>query len=329
MARRPFSGAGKLPTREIPMKRSLALIPGLVVLLAGCGGGSGGGNVREESAPAVPVAAAQRFGGLAAPTFSAARVEAADRALLASGDTLVLSDNWYIRLEDGATTSEELTQCTGPTCFYGQQTISLADFTPSPAAGIIPVGQKHGIALAQFAEQGEIAPGQLFDAEGYGGWLNHSAFGFIGAAFEGGELDGIGNVYSFSFGVGSSSPPSIIGATWTGIATGVDIATHTENAGHVIQGQAQIEIVSGFHRDTLAVDVDLTNMVDLDAGTSRPDEWWRGLSLDGNGSFSSGSSSLRGRFYGPNNEEVGGTFDYFEYAGIGGHIVGAFGATRD
>lgn len=118
-------------------------------------------------------------------------------------------------------------------------------------------------------------------------------------------------------------------ATWTGIATGIDISV-SETAGHVIQGQARVEITSfpTVQGPIPALSVSLTNMYDLDAGTSRPSKTWRNVFLDGDGTFSS-TDSLRGRFYGPNHEEVGAVFEYYELAGLGGHIVGAFGAAQE
>ena len=70
-----------------------------------------------------------------------------------------------------------------------------------------------------------------------------------------------------------------------------------------------------------SVDVALTNIQNLN-GRGYADLTWSDVSVQ-HGHFvgGRGSNLLRGNFYGPNHEEVGGTFERNQ-------IVGAFGAYR-
>ena len=85
-------------------------------------------------------------------------------------------------------------------------------------------------------------------------------------------------------------------------------------------------------RSQLDIDVAFTNIRDIDVAFSNDNDdrarlsheniVWENIPVT-SGSFATGSdeSSIEGRFYGPNHEEVGGIFEHNE-------IVGAFGAKR-
>lgn len=89
--------------------------------------------------------------------------------------------------------------------------------------------------------------------------------------------------------------------------------------GNEIRGNADLTI--GDFADP-RIDVAFTNISDVDAGRRRADMTWEGVPVRGGG-FSTGSdgNSVQGQFYGPNHEEVGGTFERDQ-------VMGAFGATR-
>lgn len=331
--------------------RTLTLLAGLALLLTGCGGGGDGDSGIRPSAPEYPVSAAtsRNLGGLAAPTFTAAQLEAADAAILARADTLVLSD-WLYGNPDATTVDDvyvsRTVECIGGTCYFAatadtgiqQLTIhELALEVPSPNERVMPVGQRYGVALAQAVDHGELAPGERCSAASYGGWLNYSAFGLLGSEFIGGELDEWGLLYSYSYGQASGSNPTVGTATWTGIVTGVDVSV-SETTGNIIQGQARISFdLDGHAIPTLGgtsywptVDVAFTQMYDLDAAARKPDIKWNGVRVE-NGSFSTTqilSGSISGRFYGPNHEEVGGVFESRGTPGYSYNIMGAFGASR-
>ena len=96
----------------------------------------------------------------------------------------------------------------------------------------------------------------------------------------------------------------------------------TSVEGNVVHGSAAVSITDFTNA---AMDVSLTGLYDMDAGTGLTDMTWIGLSVS-EGGFSSGAADsdnqILGRFYGSNHEEVSGTFDR-------NSIIGAFGAIRD
>ena len=328
-----------------------ALAAGFAVLLAGCGGGSGGGNVRSDATSELPVftAAAQRLGGLSAPTFTAAQLEAHEKAILARADTFVLSDWLYVNPD--AQTEDDVffpatVRCVEDTCYQaaidGTGNInaltvqSLAAEASQPRSGyqMHPVGQRSGVKLAATTDEGG-----LYSSASYGGWLDYSAFGVNGILFTGGELEEWILLYAYSYGEGASSTNPAAGtATWTGIMTGVDVSV-SETTGNTIQGQARIDFdLEGELLPTLqgdyyyqTVDIAFTQVYDLDAATRRPDMRWNRIRVE-DGSFSTVelvSGRIEGRFYGPNHEEVGGVFESRGSPSYSYNIIGAFGASRE
>ena len=75
-------------------------------------------------------------------------------------------------------------------------------------------------------------------------------------------------------------------------------------------------------RGQAAIDVDFTDVLDLETLEQRRDMAWDNLPVR-NGAFRAGtdSNSIHGRFYGSRHQEVGGVFER-------NRISGSFGATR-
>ena len=158
----------------------------------------------------------------------------------------------------------------------------------------------------------------------YGGWLTHSAFevGVIASpSFASSEVSA---AMTISYGDGTGTNPSEstgMTATWTGVMASVDVSA--ANRENFIHGEAMATV------DFVNSDMDLvfSNLVDLNDADRNSDlndmDWtWENLSLT-NGAFQSGSgmNQVEGQFYGPNHEEVGGTFERNQ-------VLGAFGAAR-
>ncbi len=109
------------------------------------------------------------------------------------------------------------------------------------------------------------------------------------------------------------------GARWDGQVAGID-SGEGDPGGAMILGDAEV-ILTDFTDPQ--VDVIFSGLQDLDTGSARDDMSWLGLQVTGGAFFSQeGSSSISGRFFGPQQQEVGGTFDRNQ-------IVGAFGGSRD
>ena len=98
-------------------------------------------------------------------------------------------------------------------------------------------------------------------------------------------------------------------ATWRGAMIG-------ESGDKFLSGESTL--VYDFSAAT--VDVRMSGIRDWNTPQTYPDMVWNGLGVRG-GTFTD-VRTIRGSFYGPNHEEVGGVFDR-------GSTTGAFGAKRD
>ena len=175
-----------------------------------------------------------------------------------------------------------------------------------------------GVSLAK--ESGRVpVENETVDVLGYGGWLEHSYFAARTHVIKGGGSEGAGTSFSFVLGNATGTNPTSGSGTWEGVMVGVDVS-ETDARGNPIQGDAAITIGDFLNP---MVGVGFSNVFDLEAGTTRPDMTWQDIPLT-DGSFQSGSGSdqIKGQFYGPNHEEVGGIFER-------NLILGAFGAKRE
>ena len=155
----------------------------------------------------------------------------------------------------------------------------------------------------------------------YGGWLDHSVF----FAQHSRQLDSESGMEAYnlslgySLGYASDENPVDVEATWQGVMVGVD-GLRDGTRSLFIQGDATID-VDGTVADMTA-DIAFTNIHDLATSGHRDDMIWNDVPVS-EGSFDSGMAgdSVQGKFYGPEQEEVGGVFERDAY-------VGAFGASR-
>lgn len=105
--------------------------------------------------------------------------------------------------------------------------------------------------------------------------------------------------------------------TWTGGAMGVDYSDLAED--RVLVGNSALTVSLLKDWGEYTVHVAITDLVDVAAGTTYDDMIWRYIPLR-DGGFE--TFEIRGRFFGPSHEEVGGVFERDQ-------ITGAFGATRE
>lgn len=119
-------------------------------------------------------------------------------------------------------------------------------------------------------------------------------------------------------GMFASTNPVAGSGRWRGQAVGYDLSP-CASRGNPVLGAAEITL-EDFANPRLSVRV--SQLHDMATGAKRADIQWNDVSV-GEGAFSAedGDSSLDGRFYGPNHEEVVGTFK-------ANNILGAFGAAR-
>ena len=156
---------------------------------------------------------------------------------------------------------------------------------------------------------------------GYGGWLEYNFFGVEVDNLNGDGPGVIPKNYSFGYETGSNPAPEGGSGTWEGVMIGYRTDLIAPEAHPQIVGTATVTIsdfvnplvdVSLFHEFTVTwEDIPLTDGV-----FQRTDDL----------------GEIEGRFYGPNHEEVGGTFWYEDYRTRYrdeiDKVYGSFGAYR-
>lgn len=173
-----------------------------------------------------------------------------------------------------------------------------------------------GISFAQWRYGNE--DGDNGTLIGYGGWLEYNFFGIDVDDLAGAGSQPIPRPYSF--GIASGSNPTAQGGsgTWEGAYVGFYEQPFVGNVVPKSSGSAIITI-SDFLNPS--VDVTLSGVVH-----------WLGIPLmDGSFERVDALGEIEGIFYGPNHEEVGGTFRYerYHFDRLDGTMYGAFGASRN
>ena len=154
------------------------------------------------------------------------------------------------------------------------------------------------------------------------GWMQHSFF-VSEAVLLGDIIPDPGTVRAASYALGMTTGinPTVPegGATWRGAVLG-RTAGVTESLQDIVQGEATIVVDPG-SPDFLQADVAFTQLQNLRTEQAYSDIGWNNLDIK-DGGFArrdSESDNITGQFFGPEQEEVAGTF---ERSGI----TGAFGA---
>lgn len=324
----------------------LALHVFLAAALAACGGGGGsssavtasnGGESDSGPAPddlsdiawAIDAAAArQAVAGSEALTITLAQATQELTAIENNLDTTSVSD--VLAYQGTGNLVRVPGTCSGLNCTFTlpDGTIETINFGEPVQETGTTEGQlimaHNGVSLGQSRHRDGRGTADQIELLIYGGWLTHSAFEigvFASPSFARSEVS-IALTLSYGDDTGTNPSESAgMTATWTGVMAGVDMSA--ANRENFIHGEAMATV------DFVNSDMDLTfsNLVDLDDASRNSalngmDWTWQDLSLT-DGAFQSGSSTnqIQGQFYGPNHEEVGGTFERNQ-------VLGAFGADR-
>lgn len=125
-------------------------------------------------------------------------------------------------------------------------------------------------------------------------------------------------IFAQEYGYSPDTNPVSGSGRWQGPVLGID-SSQGETHGNQVLGDAAV-VLTDFTDPH--VDVLFSGLLDLATGSAHPDIQWKDIPVD-QGAFAleDDGGALRGRFYGPAHEEVGGTFATES-------IRGAFGATR-
>ncbi len=294
-----------------PLRLGIILFS-LANMLSACGGGGGAGG---------PLVYPSRY----PITYNTMVSEVS--AILRSSDSLLVTDvlRAHPSLPQGARIQ---TFCGSGLCqaYYSRYRlvdISLFDFELSDPTDdhrfFTSIGSIKMVDVRGRNEEAGVAT----DFKNLGGWLEYSAFAvevnsIVSGVFRGVDLRGTIFGLAYSLGDATGTTPAFGNATWTGTMVGGDTSS-TANRGNRIMGDASLT----FDLSREDIDVAFTNIRDIDAGRQHRNIAWQNIPVT-SGSFASDISfgtSIDGRFYGPNHEEVGGVFERNQ-------IAGAFGAKR-
>ena len=178
------------------------------------------------------------------------------------------------------------------------------------------LGEHRGVNLV--VERGS---GQYTDVHVYGGWLDHSLFAT--------EIDllthdifpdkGATVVANYAVGFSTKENPSAVdgSARWEGLVIGRDMRA-SDSRGQVILGDADVTV--DFDATALTADVEFTDIANVESGEEWDDTAWRGMAVEAGGFAhrDAPDDTISGRFFGPNEEEVGGVFERDGAAGVFG-----------
>ena len=181
------------------------------------------------------------------------------------------------------------------------------------------LGARRGVRLVV-----EEASTDNVDVHVYGGWLDHSLFASEAVLLKSDLFPDQGATvalsYSFGFSTGENPSAAEGSARWEGLMLGRDMSA-SASRGQVIRGDADVTVEFG-GTDMIA-DVEFTDIANTETGERRDDMTWRGMAVE-QGGFARRNAlddTISGRFYGPDEEEVGGIFER-------DGIAGAFGGKR-
>ncbi len=238
-------------------------------------------------------------------------------AIVGAANTLLMGDRlaWFATEGD---VERANTTCRDDTCAVGYLALSRTTRFGLEGWELTLLRERRGVGL--FRQ--ELAATHR-DYEAYGGWLEHSLFATRLTRFgeEAGPSAGASVVFGYSLGLSSGENPGAEGsARWEGLMLGRDVSA-SRSRGQAIRGDADVTVEFG--ADAITADVAFTGIVNIETGAARNDMAWRGLEVE-DGGFARRSApgdTVSGRFYGPDEEEVGGVFER-------DGIAGAFGGRR-
>ena len=294
-----------------------------LLLISACGGGGSGPSATNVPNVVDDPQSTQALVGGAPLNASGSQIEAALDREVRQATTLFAEyhdlDAFFGRIRSN---------CRGTVCNTSLGQISTADLLEETTeiAGIpvqvdteySPVMSYRSTSIAQARSQvtAPSRPDLTLEEIGLGAWLDYSGFAVsAGAVYDGPREEGYLTAIVAQISVGESSGRRPQGITGTATWEGSMIAADTEFRNAII-GASTVRV--DFAR--MDADVQMTNVVDIDARSRLPSFGWTDLPIDADGTFGNGRT-VTGSFYGPNQEEVGGIFTTST-------LIGAFGAKR-
>ena len=176
------------------------------------------------------------------------------------------------------------------------------------------IEERNGIMLGDVSLENKMLPdipGVAVDRSvtGWGGWGEYVGFDTL-------YYDYVRDdrpqriVWATLGGYRSEGNPVGDALTWKGGATAIDYSDITENRN--LLGDAELNLLFAESLDEFLVSVAITDLTDVVTGTTYDEMSWKNIPLR-QGGFE--TFEIRGQFFGPDHEEVGGVFDRDSIAG--------------
>ena len=220
----------------------------------------------------------------------------------------------------GATAAERVPSvCREASCSLGFGRVFTTDGFSADDVDLGVLAGPNGVRLVV-----ERSSSANSDVTVFGGWMDHGFFASQANLFKDEKNPNYGATvfYSYTLGHGTGENPAVPdgSAHWRGFVVGRDSSV-TSSLESVVQGEATVSVdmtPSGMNADVM-----FTDLTNAHTGTSYEDMTWTGLAVTDGGFGRRGAADdrIEGRFYGPDQEEVGGIFE-------GSGIAGAFGGRR-
>ena len=272
------------------------------------------------AASAVALAIAACAGSSEPPPPTADELARASYAGIASGANVFLMGDHlgYFGTDDAV--ERVSVRCLGDTCAAAFTRFFRSSEATVDIAKLDLLGESRGVSLVV-----EEASTDNVDVHVYGGWLDHSLFAtespFLKSDLFPDQGATVALSYSFGFSTGENPRAADGSARWEGLMLGRDMRA-SPSRGQVVRGDADVAVE--FNGTGMTADVEFSDIANTETGERRDDMTWRGMAVE-EGGFARRNAlddTISGRFYGPNEEEVGGIFER-------DGIAGAFGGKRD
>ena len=285
-----------------------ALIPACGLMLSACGGGDDDTGLAFRAADVNGSSAIAKTGG-SPPDVSSTQTKSELLDILYAANTghrsTTIEVDWDGNVQRTRGGKDSI-DCDPNTCDFGDTVFT-------------PIMTKNGVRLFKGTERESFGDGGVDTTLLYGGWMDHSAFAVhvITTTYDAGTFVNWVTGYSEALGDAPETNPSTGTFSWSGVMVGRNSDILSTEVSNVVQGDADISADLSNSGD-MSVDVEFSNIVDLNSGRSINDMTWADLSVNG-GSFDGGT--IEGSFFGPQHEEVAGVFHR-------NNVMGAFGASR-
>ena len=273
-------------------------------------------NALAPFAVAIALAACTHKSETPPPPPTADEVARADYARIVSGANAVLEGDQlgYFGADDDV--ERVSVRCLVDVCSFAFSRFTRPSGFSVETVELELLGERRGVRLA--VERGS---GEYTDVHVYGGWLDHSLFATETDLLTHDIFPDKGATVVTNYAVGFSTeenPSAVDGpARWEGLMIGRDMRA-SESRGQVIVGDADVTV--DFAATALTADVEFTNIANVESGEAWDDMAWCGMAVE-EGAFArrdAPDDTISGRFFGPNEEEIGGVFERDGAAGTFG-----------